>query len=201
MTAMQTIDEGKLESDLGYRVWYLREFMGFDHADVEAMTSVRDQVAPRVDAIVDAVYEKFFAYDCTKRHFIPRQHGYDGPLPTSLDELSQDHDLIQFRKGEFRRYLLRFVTGPYDGRVLGALDRVGAIHTPEYGSAELDVPLVQMNGMLGFIADQVTAMILGLELEPEARARVLRAFGKLLWIQNDLVTRRYGRSPPEKPAP
>lgn len=188
-----SIDEARLETDLGYRVWYLREFMGFDDGDVEAILSVRDQVTPRVDDLVDAVYEKFFAYDCTKRHFVPRQHGYDGPLPTSLEELTLDHDLIQFRKGEMRAYLERLVTGPYDGRVIGALDRVGAIHTPEYGSAELDVPLVQMNAMLGFLADRITAMILALELEPDHQARVVRAFGKLLWLQNDLVTRRYAR--------
>jgi hypothetical protein len=193
MPVMQTIDEGRLESDLGYRVWYLREFMGFDDGDVAAMVAVREQVAPRVDAVVDAVYDKFFGYDCTKRHFLPRQHGYEGPLPTSLDDLTMDHELIQFRKAELRRYLMRLITGPYDKRLIGALDRVGAIHTPEFGSAELDVPLVQMNAMLGFIADRVTAMILELDLEPEPKGQVLRAFGKLLWLQNDLVTRRYAR--------
>jgi hypothetical protein len=193
MPVMETIDEGRLESDLGYRVWYLREFMGFDDGDVAAMVAVREQVAPRVDAVVDAVYEKFFGYNCTKRHFLPRQHGYEGPLPTSLDDLTMDHELIQFRKAELRRYLMRLITGPYDKRLIGALDRVGAIHTPEFGSAELDVPLVQMNAMLGFIADRVTAMLLELDLEPEPKGQVLRAFGKLLWLQNDLVTRRYAR--------
>lgn len=194
MSEMKSIDEARLEEDLGYRVWYLRDFMGFDEQDVEAILAVHDQVTARVDDIVDAVYLKFFEYVCTKRHFLPRQHGYHGPLPTSLEELTEEHDLIQFRKGELRRYLLLLVTGPYDGRVAAALDRVGAIHTPEFGSAELDVPLVQMNAMLGFIADRVLAMVLELDLDDEPKGRLMRAFSKLLWLQNDLVTRRYART-------
>jgi hypothetical protein len=68
---------------------------------------------------------------------------------------------------------------------------VGKIHTPKAGSKELNVPLVQMNALLGFVADALTATILGLGLERETEVRTLRAFGKLLWIQNDLINRHY----------
>ena len=60
------------------------------------------------------------------------------------------------------------------------------------GSAELDVPLVQMNALMGFVSDALTATILGIEFaDPERKGRALRAFNKLLWIQNDLITRHY----------
>ncbi|MFM8377995.1 MAG: protoglobin domain-containing protein [Planctomycetia bacterium] len=65
------------------------------------------------------------------------------------------------------------------------------IHTPEAGSPELDVPLVQMNALLGFVATAVTQTFLSFGLDRQAESRLLLPFGKLLWIQNDLITRHY----------
>ena len=48
-----------------------------------------------------------------------------------------------------------------------------------------------MNALMGFVADPFNATILGLGLEKEAEAKAIRAFSKLLWIQNDLITRHY----------
>jgi hypothetical protein len=72
---------------------------------------------------------------------------------------------------------------------------VGKIHTPAAGSPDLDVPLVQMNALMGFVSDALTATILSLGLPREAEVRTLRAFNKLLWLQNDLITRHYQRAP------
>jgi hypothetical protein len=148
--------------------------------------------------LVDAVYDKLFSYDATKRHFVPRQSGYDGPLPDSLESLGQDHEMIQFRKEHLARYLVSLVTRPYDEKMIGYLDMVGKIHTPKAGSAELDVPLVQMNALLGFVADALTGTIFSLGMERQREERTLRAFGKLLWLQNDLINRHYeGAGKPE----
>ena len=64
-------------------------------------------------------------------------------------------------------------------------------HTPKAGSKELDVPLVQMNALLGFVADALTHTILSLGLERAVEVQTLRAFNKLLWLQNDLINRHY----------
>ena len=72
---------------------------------------------------------------------------------------------------------------------------VGKIHTSKAGSAELDVPLVQMNALMGFVADALMNTILSLALPRADEALTLRAFNKLLWIQNDLITRHYQESP------
>ena len=68
---------------------------------------------------------------------------------------------------------------------------VGRIHTPKAGNASINVPLVQMNALMGFVADAFNATILGLGLDRETEVRTLRAFSKLLWLQNDLITRHY----------
>jgi hypothetical protein len=102
-----------------------------------------------------------------------------------------DHPQIAFRKQHLARYLTALVTRPYDGKMVEYLDMVGKIHTLKAGNKEIQVPLVQMNALMGFVADALTVTILGLGLDRETEVKALRAFGKLLWIQNDLITRHY----------
>jgi hypothetical protein len=112
-------------------------------------------------------------------------------VPATLEGLTDDHQVIRFRKEHLARYLTALVTRPYDGKMAAYLDRVGQMHTPKAGARELSVPLVQMNALLGFVADALTSTILGLGLGRKQEVRTLRAFGKLLWLQNDLINRHY----------
>ena len=188
---MMRIDEQRLEEDTVYRVGYVSEFMGFSLDDIAAIHGAASHLAPVVPVLVDAVYEKLFSYDATKRHFVPRQSGYSGPTPESIETLTPDHEMIQFRKGHLTRYLVTLVSRPYDGKMLNYLDMVGKMHTPKAGSSELNVPLVQMNALLGFVADALTNVLFGLNLDRETEIRTVRAFNKLLWLQNDLIGRHY----------
>lgn len=188
---MISIDEERLETDLGYRFHYLAEFMGFSADDIATIHAAAPAVAPLVPTLVNAVYEKLHQYDATWRHFLPRQSGYEGPVPATLVEVTPDHEMIRYRKEHLGRYLAALVTRPYDGKMVGYLDMVGKIHTPKAGSTELDVPLVQMNALMGFVSDALTSTILSLGLEREHEVRTLRAFNKLLWLQNDLINRHY----------
>lgn len=188
---MQHIDEPRLESDVAYRFQYLTEFMGFGAEDIAAIHGAAGALAPLVPGLVDAVYDKLHTYDATWRHFLPRQSGYEGAVPTQLDQLTPDHEQIQFRKQHLARYLVALVSKPYDEKMLQYLDMVGKIHTPKAGSASINVPLVQMNALMGFVADAFHATILGLGLDRETEIRTLRAFSKLLWLQNDLIARHY----------
>jgi hypothetical protein len=188
---MQHVDEVRLESDLGYRFGYLTRFIGFGEEDIAAIHKAAEYLAPVVPALVDAVYVKLFSYDATKRHFVPRQSGYEGEVPADIDSLTLDHELIRFRKQHLARYLKSLVTKPYDAKMVQYLDFVGRIHTPRAGSPELNIPLVQMNALLGFVADALTQTIFDLKLDRETETRTVRAFCKLLWLQNDLINRHY----------
>src|SRR6476661_142813 len=181
---MKRIDEERLETDTLYRVGYVAEFMGFGADDVAAIHGAASHLAPLVPVLVDAVYEKLFSYDATKRHFVPRQSGYAGPVPESLETLTQDHEMIEFRKAHLGRYLVALVTRQYDEKMIGYLDMVGKMHTPKAGSEELDVPLVQMNALLGFVSDALVNVIFGLGLDRHSEIHTVRAFNKLLWLQN-----------------
>jgi len=193
---MKHIDEARLESDLGYRFQYLAEFMEFGEAEISAIHEAAALIAPLVPGLVNSIYEKLHLYDATWRHFLPRQTGYEGAVATSLEELSLDHEIIRFRKEHLGRYLAALVTRPYDGKMVAYLDMVGKMHTPKAGSQGLDVPLVQMNALLGFVSDVLTSTILGLGLDRAVEVQTLRAFNKLLWLQNDLINRHYQAESP-----
>ena len=188
---MQHVDEVKLENDVNYRYQYVAEFTGFDEQDARAIHSAAGQLAPLIPSIVDETYEKLLAYDATARHFVPRQHGYDGAVPEALDLLDAQHPQIQFRKEHLSRYLMRLVGHAYDDKMIAYLDMVGKIHTPLAGSKEIDVPLVQMNALLGLLSDSLISSIMGLNMDEQAKIGILRAINKLLWIQNDLISRHY----------
>src|SRR6187455_413430 len=131
---MKRIDEQRLETDTLYRVGYVTEFMGFGADDVRAIHGAASHLAPLVPVLVDAVYDKLFSYDATKRHFVPRQSGYEGAVPEGLQELTMDHEMIEFRKQHLGRYLVALVTRQYDGKMISYLDMVGKMHTPKAGS-------------------------------------------------------------------
>ncbi|HYG77550.1 MAG TPA: protoglobin family protein [Planctomycetota bacterium] len=188
---MKHIDEAKLESDLIYRFQYLTEFMGFGEKDIQVIVGAKALLAPVVPALVDAVYDKLFSFDATKRHFVPVQSGYTGAAPVSINDLSHTHPMIQFRKDKLTRYLVRLVSGPYDANMVKYLDFVGEIHTAKAGKPDIVVPLVQMNALMGFVADAVIATISSFDIPAEDKTKALRAYSKLLWIQNDLITRHY----------
>ncbi len=193
MAKTQEINEPRLETDLTYRFTYLTEFMGFHTTDIQRIHDAASWLPPLVPGLVDAVYEKLFQYHCTKRHFLPKQAGYDGQLPQNIDEITHDHPQIQFRKKHLAQYLASLVTRPYDTKLVEYLDMVGKIHTPSAGNQQINVPLVQMNALLGFVSDALTATILGAGLEREVEVSTLRAFQKLLWLQNDLIVRHYAK--------
>jgi hypothetical protein len=194
---MQHIDEARLETDVAYRFGYLTEFMDFGPDDIAAIHAAATHLAPLVPGLVDAVYEKLYKYDATWRHFVPRQHGYEGPVPSNLHEVKPTHPMIAFRKQHLGRYLAALVTKPYDGKMLAYLDTVGKMHTSKAGSETIDVPLVQMNALMGFVADALTSTIYALGLDRATEMRTIRAFCKLLWLQNDLINRHYQADSPQ----
>lgn len=188
---MKQVDEANLEKDLDYRYEFVADFIGFDEQDVQAIHASAGYLAPLIPSIVEKTYEKLLAYNATARHFVPRQHGYDGPLPASVESLDDQHPQIQFRKEHLNRYLMHLVGHAYNDKMVAYLDMAGKMHTPGAGNKDIDVPLVQMNALLGLLSDCVQSAILGLAMDDAAKSRTLRAFNKLLWIQNDLVSRHY----------
>lgn len=189
---MKNIDEARLESDLDYRFQYLSEFIGFGPEDQVAIQSTAMYLGPMIPALVDATYARLLAYDATARHFLPRQSGFEGAVPGNLGDLPQSPQ-IQFRKEHLGRYFMQMLGRSFDSKMVLYLDMVGKIHTPRAGNPEIDVPLVQMNALMGLLSDILTEAVSQFPLDPATQLRTIRAFQKLLWIQNDFITRHYAR--------
>jgi hypothetical protein len=188
---MRRIDEARLETDLYYRWTYLAEFIGFGPEDEAAIRAAAAWISPQIDPIVEAVYHKLMQQDATWRHFLPQQHGYTGPVPQSLQEVTMDHPQIVYRKQRLAQYLRTLVTQPSGRELAEYLDHVGKMHTHQAGNRAIQIPLVQMHALLGFIADALIGEILQAGLDRATEQRTLRAFNKLLWLQNDLLHRHY----------
>lgn len=190
---MKSIDEARLEEDLSYRYDYLCDFIGFGADDVFAIQSCAPYLGPQIGTLVESTYAKLLSYDATARHFVARQHGYSGPLPSTADELTSAHPQIQFRKEHLSKYFMQLLGRSYDAKMVLYFDMVGKIHTPDAGNPDIRVPLIQMNVLLGQIADVVTEVIAQLGLDSVTTIKTIRAFQKLFWIQNDFISRHYTR--------
>jgi len=193
--SMTKWDEAKIESDIEYRFQFLATFVGFTEDDIKTIHGAAPLLAPLVPTIVEAVYNKLFSYDVTKQHFLPRNIGYDGELAKNLEEFTLEHDQIKYRKKMLSNYLVKLVTQPYDKNFISYLNWVGKIHT---GSAEgkpgtkhLHVPLVLMNALLTWVNDALNVIITNLGLPRDKEIAAIRAFTKLLWIQNDFMSKHY----------
>jgi len=176
---MKHIDEEKLETDLPYRFQYLAEFIGINEDDLQTIHLAAGAITPLVPTLVAAVYDQLFRYNCTKRHFVPRQHGYEDEILESIETLTLDHEMIQFREQHLGRYLETLVTKPYDEKMMQYLDTVGKIHTPKAGNQDLNVPLVQMNALMGFVSNALISAILGLNFDRETEVKTLGAFQQI----------------------
>jgi hypothetical protein len=186
---MRQVDEPRLESDVPYRVAYVAEFIGMTQTDWDAVRDSAAVLGPVVDALVDAVYEKLWKYESTQRHFRRPGSGYKEPV--TGDIMSLDHPYILFRKDRLRKYLVRLVSGVYDDKFAAYLDWAGKIHTAKAGAKEIEIPLVQMNALMGFVAAAVVSTLWDLSPDDATRRRYIEAWNKLLWMQNDLIARHY----------
>jgi hypothetical protein len=137
---MQSIDEARLETDSQYRYEYLAGFMGFGPEDAALIQASAPFLGPLIPQLVETTYEKLLSYDATARHFVPRQAGYEGPLPEGVANLKLSHPQVRFRKEHLSRYFMQLLGRSYDAKMVQYLDMVGKMHTPKAGSKEIDVP-------------------------------------------------------------
>lgn len=197
---MQNINEQRLETDTQYRFKYVSEFIGFKPEDAAAVQAFAPHLGPRISELVERTYERLLSYDATARHFLPQQHGQLEDAPVALEDLSLDHPRIQFRKDHLNGYFMQLIGRSYDENMVLYLDMVGKMHTTQAGNKKIEIPLIQMNALLGLLSDVLIEAIMESPLDTAEKAKTLRAFNRLLWIQNDLISRHYTAPPGPTPS-
>lgn len=206
---VQHIDPQAL-TNLTSRINYLKSFLQFTDADGAAIQGTKDIIAPALPVILDGIYTHLLSYDITAKAFVPRQQENGDANGQAADangsaakvtDLSLDHPNIVYRKDFLKSYLVKLVSnGDWsDGsKFWEYLDRVGLMHTGDPGfkhrakRPELRVEIMHCAALLGHVEDIVLKAVMGAEgLDLETKTAAIRAFNKLLWIQNDLFTRHY----------
>jgi len=192
---MQHIDPSSLNS-LPDRIAYLRAFLGFTSEDAAALHAAKPVVAPLIPTVLDAVYAKLLSFDITAASFVPRNTDFEGKTAASIQELTLKSPQILFRKDFLKNYLVQLVTADYDSKKTWEyMDRVGIMHTglsaQGLNKSDLRVEYTHVGALFGYVVDILLSAVLDADLDIATKSAVLRAFNKVIWIQNDLFARHY----------
>lgn len=172
---MKTIDISRIAQEPEQRLAFLEDFTLFSEDDRAALADSVAVLAPRLPAILDALYEHLLAYDDTRRVFL----GARGEL---------DPNYIAIRKEHLTEWLLKVSTAREEGRSLASyLLEVGRRHTASGGDPQRAVPPRYMVALTSFIQTALWSTLF--ELLPDQPAQVRRfglAWNKVLVIQLEL---------------
>ncbi|KDQ49568.1 hypothetical protein JAAARDRAFT_639378 [Jaapia argillacea MUCL 33604] len=199
----QEVDPVLIRVSLDDRIAYLTDFLGFTSHDAKIISRIAPLVNGLIPDLVDDMYAKLFEFDITKKVFMQRNQGFDGPLPSKLEDLTLDSAQIKFRKVFMKSWARRVLTSDYtSGKTWAYMDKVGIMHTGvspfkhqrTMGIAPLNVPYRDCALMLGWVQQVLMRAVLKVpndKLSPDDKAEAITAINKIIWIQNDLFSRHY----------
>ncbi|KAB5581040.1 Protoglobin-domain-containing protein [Coniochaeta sp. 2T2.1] len=186
---MQHIDRKELYTNLEARIRYLHSFLDFSSKDIEALTYGSKYIKALIPAVVNILYKKLLQYDITARAFQTRSTSYEGPMDTLPTE---DSPQIHHRKLFLRAYLVKLCSDPRELEFWEYLDKVGMMHVGLGRTHPLHVEYVHIGAALAVIQDVLTEAILSHpKIRLERKISVVKALGKVIWIQNDLFAKWY----------
>ncbi|KAI5805404.1 Protoglobin-domain-containing protein [Peziza echinospora] len=188
---VQHIDRRELYTSLPARVRYLHSFLDFNADDAAALEAGGKYIKALIPAVVNIVYKKLLTYDITARAFTTRSTSYEGPVD---EQPHEDSPQIKYRKLFLRGYLQRLCTDPTKMEFWEYMDKVGMMHVGQGRKHPLHVEYIHMGVLLGFVQDiMIEAILNHPRLKMEQKIAVIKALGKVLWIQNDLFAKWYVR--------
>lgn len=188
---VQHIDRRELYTSLPARVRYLHSFLDFNADDAAALEQGGKYIKALIPAVVNIVYKKLLTYDITARALTTRSTSYEGPIDLNPTLTSPQ---IEHRKQFLRGYLIKLCTDPTKMEFWEYMDKVGMMHVGQGRKHPLHIEYIHMGALLGFVQDVMFEAILSHPRLPlQIKTRVIKAIGKVLWIQNDLFAKWYVR--------
>ncbi|EJT75356.1 hypothetical protein GGTG_05293 [Gaeumannomyces tritici R3-111a-1] len=181
------VERRDLYINLEARVRYLHSFLDFGSRDIEALISGAKYVRALIPAVVNIVYKKLLQYDVTARAFTTRSTSFEGPIDEYPNE---DSPQIQHRKIFLRAYLAKLCSDPSQMEFWEYLDKVGMMHVGLGRAHPLHVEYIHLGVCLAFIQDIMSEAILSHPRLPmDRKIALVKALGKVIWIQNDLMAK------------
>ncbi|KAI0594161.1 Protoglobin-domain-containing protein [Biscogniauxia sp. FL1348] len=188
---MKHIDRKDLYTNLETRIQYLHSFLDFSSKDIEALITGSKYIKALIPALVNIVYHKLLQYDITARAFETRSTSYEGPVDPNLSDNSPQ---ILHRKMFLRAYLNKLCSDPSTMEFWYYLDKVGMMHVGRGRQHPLHIEYVHIGACLSFIQDTLTEALLSHpRLKMDRKVALVKALGKVIWIQNDLFAKWYVR--------
>ncbi|KAL1707346.1 Protoglobin-domain-containing protein [Schizophyllum commune] len=198
---LQEVDEEALRKDINARMVYLKDFVNFTRHDEDAIRHVGPLINDLIPEVVDALYSKLFEFDITKQVFMQRNDGFDGPIPTKLDDLTLDSAQLVYRKVFMKNWCRRLLSSDFSSpKTFTWMDKVGVMHTGVKSFkhrthvSPLHVPYRDCALTLGWVGTVLQTATLQLpedKLSMKEKIDAVGAINKILWIQNDLFARHY----------
>lgn len=155
--------------------------------DVAALIDGHRYIRTVIPAIVNMVYKKLLKHDVTARVFSQR----DSRSEVNPEQwVTEDSAQIQHRKMFLRWYLTKLNSDPTKMEYWEYLDKVGLMHVGLGRRNPLHVDYIFLGACLGYIQDSMTEAILSHpKLELTRKIAIVKAVGKVIWIQNDLLAK------------
>ncbi|KAL1305845.1 hypothetical protein AAFC00_004002 [Neodothiora populina] len=182
---MQHVSREELYTSLPARIHYLHSFLEFGPDDVNALVEGQKYIKAVIPAIVNIVYKKLLQYDITARVFSNR----DSRDETNPERwVSEESTQIQHRKMFLRWYLTKLNSDPTKMEYWEYLDKVGLMHVGKGRRNPLHVDYMFLGACLAYIQDSFFEAILSHpRLDLSRKIALVKALGKVIWIQNDLM--------------
>ncbi|KAB8201638.1 Protoglobin [Aspergillus parasiticus SU-1] len=181
------VDRKAIYTRLEARINYLQDFLDFNSADVEALTTGSKYIKALIPAVVNIVYKKLLEQDITARAFHTRDTSDERPIEEFYNEESPQ---IMRRKMFLRWYLTKLCSDPTQTEFWRYLNKVGMMHAAQERMHPLNIEYIHMGACLGFIQDIFTeALMSHPRLQLQRKVALVRAIGKIIWIQNDLIAK------------
>ncbi|EXJ69601.1 uncharacterized protein A1O5_07637 [Cladophialophora psammophila CBS 110553] len=203
--SMEHVDRRELYTSLPVRVQYLQQFLEFGagkHSpsaqrasdavrassyDVVALIEGQKYIKAIIPAIVNMVYKKLLKHDITARVFSTRDSRVE---ENPVKWIKEDDAQIRHRKMFLRWYLTKLNSDPSKMEYWQYLDKVGLMHVGKGRRNPLHVDYIFLGVCLGYIQDSMTEAILSHpRVELTQKIAIVKAIGKVIWIQNDLMAK------------
>ncbi|PWY67901.1 hypothetical protein BO70DRAFT_262392, partial [Aspergillus heteromorphus CBS 117.55] len=181
------VDRKALHTDLEARIDYLHRFLDFNADDVATLIAGAKHIKALAPTVVDRIYKRILRYDITAKVFRTRD--------TASDEEIENWPVlesppVQRRRQFLRWYMTKLCSDPSKMEFWRYLNQVGRMHYGKERLHALNVEYIHIGACLGYIQDVLLEAVLGYDKLPlPFRISLVRALGKVLWIQNDLFAR------------
>ncbi|KXJ90545.1 Protoglobin-domain-containing protein [Microdochium bolleyi] len=188
---MRHISREELYTDIESRVRYLHSFLDFGSDDIEALIYASKYVKILIPAVVNIVYKKLLQYDITARAFTTRSTSFEGPLDTTPTENSPQ---MLHRKAFLRAYLNKLCSDPSRLEYWKYCNKVGLMHVGLGREHPLHVEYIHLGATMALIQEVMTEAILSHpRLSMTRKIAIVKALGKVIWIQNDFMAKWHVR--------